>query len=880
MYNVSKIALSNLLILCTILLINCSQVDEVTQKASETIFENSEQEVLFGLKDISLSSNETYVSAGEKISLEVLGIYKDGSTKSISTAVTWTINDPTLATITGIKDFELALLALSEGALEITASIGEYSKTIAITVGEAVVRGIYFMPKLITVPNNAISEFSIFATLSNNGIVDISADEGLELTVPEGLEQIGVNDAGKIEFRSLAKGQMIVNASYKTVTGSGIIDVKTDEISSYSISPMDSTVSLGEVTKFTATGVSEDGYNFNISDKVAWSLGDPAKGSISSSGSFTPTQLGENTITSVYEEQSITAKIFVRTSNIQTIELATDVERLPNGLTGIWTATAVHEDGSKYDITSSCVFSSSDTSKAEFQTKTVDGNTVKTNSLLAKESEQFIRIFADCFGIQGSKDYWTSGATVVDFKVTNTNGTTLNEIEINNAGLNLDVYVWAIRSDGQENQVASKPVSVGISGLTYEIGESNLLTISSSRTGKGFIRLSSDTVTKEIPIKVDSARLDVLYIVSKEDDFEENNIPLGNKKSYQVYARYSNDDDDEEMTDLYSPPAGDVFWFVEYDTTEFSTPPIYISNQEDSEGEVTNFMETHASAADKQPKVWAKFGGKTASVALTVNPPVIDSIELSASSQEVVKADTPTITGQATLSDTTTKSLHEICSTYDLVLEQKASTLNTDTYYTDNPLFSVDETNICVNGQIVLTADYEGQANFTMTVTPKDGNNQYRETDGSVVSDDDLNLVIRTPNCTADGTNIVQFGSHGNHNNIYCWYKSAKDQSCTDVCSANGDGNTSVHLPALQYLAGDQGNATSCENLLKEFSSFSAITTTSLSDENNDVNLQNLGCSVYDPGGGFPNKLMRYTFASTTAEAKDTNHFRVCSCTN
>ena len=139
----------------------------------------------------------------------------------------------------------------------------------------------------------------------------------------------------------------------------------TPTLSSISVTPSNTSVTVGGTQQYTAIGTYSDGSTQNLTSSVAWSSSNTAAASISSAGLATAVAAGTSTIQAVSGTISGSTTLTVTASPVLTSVSVTPAGvSMTAGHTQQYVATGTFSDGSTQNLTSSVAWSSSNAATA------------------------------------------------------------------------------------------------------------------------------------------------------------------------------------------------------------------------------------------------------------------------------------------------------------------------------------------------------------------------------------------------------------------------------------------------------------------------------------------------------------------------------------
>ena len=191
-------------------------------------------------------------------------------------------------------------------------------------------------------------------------------------------------------------GTTKVAASSGTVSGSTTLTVTTAALVSIAVTPGNPSIALSTNQQFTATGTYTDGSTLNLTGSVAWNSSVPAVATVSNTppniGLAASVSTGQTMITASSGPINGSTTLTVTPAALLSITVTPAVPTIPLGSTKQFTATGSYTDGSTQNLSSSAVWSSSDTTIF----------TVNTTGLAVSVAAGTATITATANGVSGS----------------------------------------------------------------------------------------------------------------------------------------------------------------------------------------------------------------------------------------------------------------------------------------------------------------------------------------------------------------------------------------------------------------------------------------------------------------------------------------------
>jgi hypothetical protein len=160
---------------------------------------------------------------------------------------------------------------------------------------------------------------------------------------------------------SHAQGSSTITASQNGVTGTATLEVTAPVLSSVAVTPANSTIPLGTLAQFTATGTLTDGSTEDLTGSATWSSSDSTVASIVAGGQATARALGGVTITATSGTISGSTPLTVASASLVSLVISDGDVTIANNTSHQFTAIGIYNDGSRHGLTGHVTWSSSQT---------------------------------------------------------------------------------------------------------------------------------------------------------------------------------------------------------------------------------------------------------------------------------------------------------------------------------------------------------------------------------------------------------------------------------------------------------------------------------------------------------------------------------------
>ncbi|MGP0002733.1 MAG: Ig-like domain-containing protein, partial [Acetobacteraceae bacterium] len=318
------------------------------------------------LSSIQITLAQASVADGLTDQLTATGKYSDGTSQDLTATVTWTSSATNVATVSaGV------VTTLSQGTANITGSLsGVTSPPVTVTVGAPIVKSVAVSSTSASIAKGTTVQFTATGTLTDNSTQNVTGSVTWSSSNTS-VVSINVNGASGLAMGLVAGSSQItasVTNALGTVSASATLTVTNATLTSINVTPTDltgnSSIPLGTVQQFTATGTFSDNSTQNITGTVVWSTSPASVASITTSGLATATDLGTFTVTATSGAISGSVSATVSASNLTSIAVLPANPIIAQNTTQQFSATGTFSDGSTHNLTADVTWTSSDTTDA------------------------------------------------------------------------------------------------------------------------------------------------------------------------------------------------------------------------------------------------------------------------------------------------------------------------------------------------------------------------------------------------------------------------------------------------------------------------------------------------------------------------------------
>jgi uncharacterized protein YjdB len=335
------------------------------------------------LMSVAVTPPSTTLPANATQALKATGSYDNNTTKNLTSSVTWTSNNPAVATVTSAG----LLVTVAPGTTTIMASASGSSAApvvglATITVDGGTVTSVAVTPVNKKLPLGTTQQYKATATFS---------DGVTQVLVPPVVSWTSSNPAvATISATGLAStvkvgGPLLITATPlgSSTTGTAALTVTAATLVSIAVSPSTSSVSAGLTQQYDAVGTYTDGSTADITSQVTWTSSSTTTATITSAALATTLVAGSVTITATdpKTKKTGTASLTVTPAVLQSIALSPPSPSVPAGLTILLDAVGTWTDGTTQDLTATDAWTSSATGVATVSAGLVTGVTQGTTTI-------------------------------------------------------------------------------------------------------------------------------------------------------------------------------------------------------------------------------------------------------------------------------------------------------------------------------------------------------------------------------------------------------------------------------------------------------------------------------------------------------------------
>ncbi|WP_293745950.1 Ig-like domain-containing protein [uncultured Paraglaciecola sp.] len=438
------------------------------------------------LQSIVVSSPIIQIAAGLTSNFSAKGIYSDGTEQDLSNQVVWSVSDSTIASINS----ETGLLtALQTGSVSAIASKQGLTSSLSISVSAATLTGIAITPSELSLAKGTIEPITVTATFSDNTKLDV----GSQVEWTNSNNEIASIESDPSTVSALMPGSTTLTASLSGQQAELSIDVTDAELVSLTLSPINTSIPLGQSQQYSAQGTFSDGTVQDLTSEVTWLSSNQDKALISntqsSPGLADSVALGSTSLTAVLGSIQQNTMLTISNAVLSSIEIQPTNQTVAKGTDTQIKALGHFTDGSLIDLTSQVLWSSSNTSSVDVQSS--------SNGSVLIQNEGSALISAELQGLVGLGHITVTSAT-------------LQSIFINAAQTSVPSGITQrLIAVGTYSDMTSRDVSQQVSWKSDDVLKA---TVANNNTESGLVTAISPgqlTISANLDLLTDQINIDV-----------------------------------------------------------------------------------------------------------------------------------------------------------------------------------------------------------------------------------------------------------------------------------------------------------------------------------------------------------------------------------
>jgi len=362
------------------------------------------------LSSIEIATTSTTLSLGKQQALLALGHYSDGSLQDITEQVTWQSTPPEPLAISNASGSHGLATALVIGSLTATATLGEISGNLGLSISAAALDSIDISPPNARLALGTQTRFQATGRYSDGTIQDVSAQVSWGI-IDTAIASISNASGSQGQTTTLNTGTTDITATLDGVVGNASITTTAAQLVSINVTPPILSLPAGTSQSLSAEGSFSDGSVQLINEQVTWESDNTNVAAVNNDGVLNLLIPGNARISASLDGVSGNTTLTVTNATLSSLQISPDTPALAVGTQTQLQATATYSDGSQNDVTTQVIWTSADDTRL-----LVQNGAGQQGRLIALVSDS-VNITANLDGVQDSVTVNVGTATLTGLNI-------------------------------------------------------------------------------------------------------------------------------------------------------------------------------------------------------------------------------------------------------------------------------------------------------------------------------------------------------------------------------------------------------------------------------------------------------------------------------
>ena len=303
--------------------------------------------------------------------------YADGTSRNVTIGAAWTSGTPAVASINGASGLATGI---SVGTTVITASFGGRSGSTNLTVTPATLVSMTLTPAAPSIAAGARQQFTSSGTFSDGTTRDITSTA----TFTSANTAVATIAAGGLAT-GVRAGTSVITAASAGRSATALLTVTPATLVSLSMTPANPSIQVGATRQLTVTATYSDATTVDVTTSTAYASAAPTIATVgATTGLVTGVSVGSALITGTFGGQTASTTVTVTPATLTSISVTPATATVPVTGSQRYVATGTFSNGTTADISSTVVWTSSNTAVATvLPTGVATGQAVGTANIQA-----------------------------------------------------------------------------------------------------------------------------------------------------------------------------------------------------------------------------------------------------------------------------------------------------------------------------------------------------------------------------------------------------------------------------------------------------------------------------------------------------------------
>ncbi len=311
------------------------------------------------LTAITLTPTNPSVPVGAQRQFFATGVFSDQTTQDLTSSVTWTTDDPNVATAGNAPGQKGLVSTVLPGTtlVKATDAAGAVTGMTLLTVTAATLKQIAVTPAAPTIAKGTSLQLAATGTYSDNSTQDLTLQvswTSSDMTVAT------VDGSGVVS--AIGPGTADLTATSGMVSGVAHLKVTAATLTAIAVEPANPTLAKGTTQQLAAIGTFSDQTTQDLTDAVDWSSSDKNVASVAQGGLASAVNPGMATVTARDPQSGVmgATSLTVSAATLKAIVVTPPNPQVAKGTMPQFTAIGTYSDNSTQDLTAQAAWASSD----------------------------------------------------------------------------------------------------------------------------------------------------------------------------------------------------------------------------------------------------------------------------------------------------------------------------------------------------------------------------------------------------------------------------------------------------------------------------------------------------------------------------------------
>ena len=221
------------------------------------------------LQSIAVTPANPTIASGTERQFVATGAYSDGSMQDITTQVTWSTSDSSVAAISNAPDSKGLAFGIASGVVQVIATFSSTSGQTNLTVTQAALTSITITPMAASIAKGTLLQFKATGNYSDLSMQDITSQVNWSSSA---MAVATISNAGGTEGQAsgVGPGSTVISAKLGNLSAMTSLMVTDVTLTAIMIGPMAATIPQDSTVQYRAFGFYSDMSMQEITTQVTW----------------------------------------------------------------------------------------------------------------------------------------------------------------------------------------------------------------------------------------------------------------------------------------------------------------------------------------------------------------------------------------------------------------------------------------------------------------------------------------------------------------------------------------------------------------------------------------------------------------------------------